>query len=516
MQQKTMEAIVALCKRRGFIFQSSEIYGGINGFWDYGPLGVELKRNVREAWWRDMITNHDDLNVCEGAPTSYQMTGMETSIIMHPNVWKSSGHYDLFHDFMVDCRECNSRFRADHVCSSECPLKPSKHPGEHDKCSLTEPREFNLMFKTILGAMGTEEDTAFLRPETAQGMFVNFKNVCDSSRVKVPFGIAQVGKSFRNEITPRNFTFRSREFEQMEMEFFCHPEESRKWYEYWRDRRYNWYINLGITGDKLILRDHEEAELAHYSVGTADIEYAFPFLEAGEYGELEGVAHRGNFDLRSHMEGKLTKDDEGNLIVELDENGQPKYRGSGKDLTYYDDDAFLRDKESLGLKSFQAYCEQRKEEPDPGAPYRYIPHVIEPAAGADRATLAFICEAFTEDEAPDDKGKMQKRTVMQFHPQLAPIKAAVFPLIKKEGMPEKAAAIYGALKKAGVAAYYDQQGAIGRRYRRQDEIGTPFCLTVDGETANDNCVTLRDRDTLAQDRVPIDDVVAEIQRRVDG
>ena len=607
MQDKTMEAIVALCKRRGFIFQSSEIYGGINGFWDYGPLGVELKRNVREAWWRDMITNHDDLNVCEGAPASYQMTGMETSIIMHPNVWKASGHFDLFSDMMVDCRESNKRYRFDQirgrwinlddllendnstsqsirrkitsfeaaltlqhgaelkfetnnffiVTDQDDPsdavsdtidraaklfevrrkylsdeslwkteacvtLKPEDNratvvaPAATTPGTLTDPREFNLMLETYPGAVKDESNRAFLRPETAQGMFVNFKNVCDSSRVKVPFGIAQVGKSFRNEITPRNFTFRSREFEQMEMEFFCHPDESRKWYEYWRDRRYNWYINLGITGDKLILRDHEEAELAHYSVGTADIEYAFPFLEEGEYGELEGVAHRGNFDLRSHMEGKLTKDAEGNLIVELDENGQPKYRGSGKDLTYYDDDAFLRDKESLGLKSFKAYCEQRKEEADPGAPYRYIPHVIEPAAGADRATLAFICEAFTEDEAPDDKGKMQKRTVMRFHPQLAPIKAAVFPLIKKEGMPEKAAAIYGALKKAGVAAYYDQQGAIGRRYRRQDEIGTPFCLTVDGETATDNCVTLRDRDTLAQERVPIDDVVAEIKRRVEG
>jgi len=363
--KKSMDQIVALCRRRGFIFQSSEIYGGLQGFWDYGPLGTELKRNVREAWYADMVTSHDELSVPAGAPQTFSMVGVETSIIMHPQVWKSVGHYDLFHDMMVDCKTCKSRFRADHVPTSECPKKPSKHPGEHSECQLTEPREFNLMFKTIAGALAGEEGTVFLRPETAQGMFVNFKNVLDSSRVKIPFGIAQIGKSFRNEITPRNFTFRSREFEQMEMEFFCHPSESRKWYEYWRDRRYNWYVNLGITGDSLILRDHATEELAHYSVGTADIEYAFPFLDEGEFGELEGVAHRGDFDLRSHMEGKLVrKDDE--LVVETDADGKPRYRGSGKDLRYFDD--------------------QTRE--------RYLPHVIEPAAGADRAALAFLCEAY--------------------------------------------------------------------------------------------------------------------------
>ncbi|MFQ5731116.1 MAG: glycine--tRNA ligase, partial [Planctomycetaceae bacterium] len=313
---------------------------------------------------------------------------------------------------------------------------------------------------------------------------------------------------------PRNFTFRSREFEQMEMEFFCRPDESHKWYEYWRDRRFNWYVNLGITGDNLILRDHAPDELSHYSVGTADVEYAFPFLDEGEYGELEGVAHRGNFDLRSHMEGKLVKDEQGRLVVELDENGQPKYRGSGKDLTYYDDEAFERDKESLGFKSFKKYAESRSGEADPGAPYRFIPHVIEPAAGADRATLAFLCEAYTVDEAPDDKGKLQTRTVMRFHPKLAPIKAAVFPLIKKDGMPEKAAGIYRDLKQAGLAAFYDQQGAIGRRYRRQDEIGTPFCITVDGDTATDGRVTIRDRDTLEQMRVPVEEVVDHVRERI--
>ncbi len=484
----TMEKIVSLCKRRGFIFQSSEIYGGIQGFWDYGPLGTELKRNVREAWYREMVTNHDEISTPPGAPQPFQMVGIETSQIMHPQVWKVSGHYDLFHDFMVDCKECKARFRADHVGTSECPLKPSKHPGEFDKCKLTEPRKFNLMLKTVLGALSTEEEgAAFFRPETAQGMFVNFKNVLDSSRVKIPFGIAQIGKSFRNEITPRNFTFRSREFEQMEMEFFCHPDESRQWYEYWRDRRYQWYVNLGITGQNLILRDHAQEELAHYSVGTADIEYAFPFLNPGEYGELEGVAHRGDFDLRSHQHGKLKREGE-ELVVETDAEGKPKYRGSGKDLTYFDD--------------------QTRE--------RFAPHVIEPAAGADRATLAFLCEAYTEDQQPDDKGQMQERLVMKLHPKLAPIKAAVFPLIKKAGMPEKAADVYRELKAAGIAAAYSQQGAIGRRYRQHDEIGTPFCITVDGDTMEDGSVTIRDRDTLAQERIPIEKVVQEVQQRLQG
>src|SRR5690606_37612773 len=404
------------------------------GFWDYGPLGVLLKRNLREAWWKDMVARHDDLSTPAGAPRSYEMVGVETSIIMHPQVWKCSGHYDLFHDFMVDCKTCKSRFRADHIATSDCPQKPSKRPGEHTACALTEPREFNLMFKTTLGALGGEEDAVFLRPETAQGMFVNFKNVLDSSRVRVPFGIAQIGKSFRNEITPRNFTFRSREFEQMEIEFFCHPSESRQWYTYWRDRRYKWYIDLGIKSDHLILRDHAADELSHYSVGTADVEYAFPFLDEGEYGELEGIAHRGDFDLRSHMEGKLVRQGD-QLVVEKDADGKPRHRGSGKDLSYFDDITNER----------------------------YIPHVIEPSAGADRATLAFMCQAYTEDEAPDENGKMQSRVVMKFHPRLAPIKAAVFPLVKKDGMPEVAHEIYRALKKR-CNVYYDEKGAVCRRY----------------------------------------------------
>ena len=557
---KSMDQIVSLCKRRGFLFQSSEIYGGLNGFWDYGPLGVELKRNVRAAWWNDMITNHDEYSVPAGAPREFQMTGLETSIIMHPQVWKVSGHVDLFSDRLQTCHECKRHVRADHVggmlAGSEwvkvllevletTPLAASlelneakvinwaktkgrkvapglalirdpettvaevagtvgpaipgfSEPVSSVLCSLakgtpcpdcggvlTEPRQFNLMFETHTGALQTEDNKAFLRPETAQGMFVNFKNVIDSMSCRVPVGIAQIGKSFRNEITPRNFTFRSREFEQMEMEFFCHPAESRQWYEYWRNRRFAWYQKLGIASDNLILRDHAQDELSHYSVGTADVEYAFPFLGPGEYGELEGIAHRGDFDLRSHMEGKLCKGPDG-LEVEKTADGSPKYKGSGKDLSYFDD--------------------QTRE--------KFIPHVIEPAAGADRATLAFLCEAYHEDHQPDDKGEMQSRVYLKFHPKLAPVKVAVFPLIKKEGMPEKGLEIYRELKQAGIAAVYAQQAAIGKRYRRQDEIGTPWCITVDGDTMTAGTVTLRDRDTLEQIRLPVSGVVDEIARRL--
>jgi glycyl-tRNA synthetase len=532
-----MEKLVSLCKRRGFLFQSSEIYGGLNGFWDYGPLGVELKRNVKDAWWRDMVTGHDDLAVLAGAPSAYEMTGLDCTIIMHPQVWKCSGHYDLFHDYMVDCRETKRRYRYDQVRGRWVQAKgerifvatmaeaeheqediqaqalkyfhlrakdaeqlawdgpfltlpqvddPSRVLGPDTKTlgTLTEPREFNLMFKTYVGALSGEEGAAFLRPETAQGIFVNFKNVLDSSRVRVPFGIAQVGKSFRNEITPRNFTFRSREFEQMEIEFFCHPDSSQVWYRYWRDRRMKWYTDLGLAGDRLRLREHDAEELSHYSTGTADIEYAFPFLPPGEYGELEGIAHRGDFDLRSHMEGKLDEKSRP-LQVQLGEDGKPKWKGSGRDLTYRDDITGER----------------------------YTPHVIEPSAGADRATLAFLCEAYTEDHAPDDKGEMQTRVVMKFHPRIAPIKAAVFPLVRKDGMPEIAQEIYRALK-PNFPVFYDEKGAVGRRYRRQDEAGTPFCITVDGQTLTDRTVTIRDRDTLEQWRIKADDCVDEIRRRM--
>jgi glycyl-tRNA synthetase len=483
-----MEKIVSLCKRRGFLFQSSEIYGGINGFWDYGPLGVELKRNIKEAWWRDMVTAHNDLDPPSGAPEAFEMVGLDCSIVMHPQVWKVSGHFDLFCDMMVDCKTdgCKGRFRVDHIPTSQCPLKPSKAPGSHDRCQLTEPREFNLMFKTIVGAMGTEDNAAFLRPETAQGIFVNFKNVLDSTRVRVPFGIAQVGKSFRNEITPRYFTFRSREFEQMEIEFFCDPNQSSRWYEYWRGRRMQWYNELGLSSQRLRLREHEAAELSHYSIGTSDIEYAFPFMPPGEFGELEGIAHRGDFDLRSHMEGKLDEKSKP-LAVELGDDGKPKWRGSGKDLSYRDD---LTNQ-------------------------RYTPHVIEPSAGADRAALAFICEAYCEDEAPDESGKMQSRVVMRLHPRIAPIKAAVFPLVKKDGMPELAKEIYLELKR-DFNVFYDEKAAVGRRYRRQDEAGTPFCITVDGQSLQDRTLTIRDRDSLKQIRVGISECSKLIQAGVAG
>ena len=537
---KSMDKIVSLCKERGFLFQSSEIYGGIQGFWDYGPLGVELKRNLKEAWWSDMIAGHNELVQPSGAPSTFQMVGLDCTIIMHPQVWKCSGHYDLFHDHMVDCRESKKRYRFDQLRGrwAEHTEKEQKifvtamvdaeqeeetirkkamkffklrnkdaeklalgnetinvedldstslvlAPDAKTLDTLTEPREFNLMFKTTLGALGGEEDAAFLRPETAQGIFVNFKNVVDTSRVKIPFGIGQAGKSFRNEITPRNFTFRSREFEQMEIEFFCHPDESQKWYQYWRDRRMAWYQNIGLSDENLIMREHHTAELAHYSVGTADIEYAFPFLPAGEYGELEGIAHRGDFDLRSHMEGKLDPNTDP-MTVELGDNGKPKHKGSGRDLAYRD--AVTNEK--------------------------FVPHVIEPSAGADRGVLAFLCEAFEIDEAPDDKGNMQERTVMRLHPRLAPIKAAVLPLVKKdEALSKIAKDIYGELKEQ-MPVFYDEGGAIGRRYRRQDASGTPFCITVDTDTVSDQTVTIRERDSLEQTRVKISELSAELRERI--
>ena len=532
-----MQKIVSLCKRRGFLFQSSEIYGGMNGCWDYGPLGVELKRNVKEAWWADMVTHHDDISTPEGASEAFEMTGLDCSILMHPQVWKCSGHHDLFHDMMVDCKESKRRYRHDQVrgrwalrgddrifvtavCDPDeehevLTARAQKYFGlrakDRDQISwdggvvslesvsdfsevfgpdakepgtLTEPREFNLMFKTHMGALLDEASVAYLRPETAQGIFVNFKNVVDSSRVRIPFGIAQIGKSFRNEITPRNFTFRVREFEQMEVEFFCHPDSSHHWYGYWRDRRMKWYQELGLSGDNLILREHDADELSHYSTGTADIEYAFPFLPEGEFGELEGIAHRGDFDLRSHMEGKLNPASRP-LEVELGEDGKPVHRGSGKDLSYR----------------------------DPVTNEKYIPHVIEPSAGADRAALAFLCEAYTEDMAPDENGKMQGRVVLRFHPRIAPIKAAVFPLVKKDGMPECAQEIYRDLKR-DLPVFYDNKGAVGRRYRRMDEAGTPYCLTIDGQTLEDGTVTLRERDSMEQTRLPVDEAAQAIREAV--
>jgi glycyl-tRNA synthetase len=541
--QSRMDRIVSLAKRRGFIFQSSEIYGGLNGFWDYGPLGVALKRNLKECWWHDMVAGHDELATPPGAIEPYEMAGLDCTIIMHPQTWKCSGHFDLFHDWMIDCRESKKRYRYDHlsgrfaghrdkqvfvvtdasgdeaqpalvakaqkffglrakqvdeiewtsgltslsaaVASGSTTLAATLGPDATAPGTLTDPREFNLMFETRIGALaGDDDDRAFLRPETAQGIFLNFKNVLDTSRVRVPFGIAQIGKSFRNEITPRNFTFRSREFEQMEIEFFCKPADSAAWYRYWRDRRWKWYLDLGLTEGKLQLREHDQDELSHYSVGTADIEYAFPFLAPGEFGELEGIAHRGDFDLRSHMEGKLVRKD-GELVLETGPDGKPRHKGSGKDLSYFDD--VTRE--------------------------RYVPHVIEPSAGADRAVLAFLCDAYHEDEVPDEDGKPRSRTVLKLHPRLAPLKAAILPLVKKDGMPEVAIDLYRKLKRH-MPCMYDEKGSVGRRYARQDEAGTPWCLTIDGQTLADNTVTLRDRDSLVQTRVPIAEVPDMLRERL--
>ncbi len=435
-----MEKIVSLCKRRGFIYPGSEIYDGLKGTWDYGPLGVELLRNIKNAWWHDNVTTREDI------------VGVDTALLMHRKVWQASGHESNFTDPLVDCKTCKGRFRADQINESECPKKPSKHPGEHSECQLTEARKFNLMFKTFVGPVEEDAQMVYLRPETAQGIFVNFRNVCDSTRIKVPFGIAQIGKSFRNEITPKQFIFRSREFEQMEIEFFCHPTTSVEWYARWRDARFQWYKDLGIKSDKLRLREHDKDELSHYSQGTSDVEYMFPW----GWGELEGIAHRGDYDLKQHMQF------------------------SGKDLSYFDD--------------------EKKE--------RFLPHVIEPSAGATRSLLAFLCEAYEEQKIVDDETKKEdNRTVLHFHPRLAPVKAAIFPLVKKDGMPEKAMAIYKDLQKS-YAVFYDEKGAVGRRYRRQDEAGTPFCITIDGQTTQDGTVTIRDRDSMKQQRVACDKIAA--------
>jgi glycyl-tRNA synthetase len=435
-----MDKVVNLAKRRGFTFQSSEIYGGLASCWDYGPIGVELKRNVKDAWWRAVVQGRADVE------------GIDCSILMHPRVWEASGHVEGFTDPLVDCKECKARFRADHLESAECPLKPSKRPGQHDKCNLTEARRFNLMFKTFMGPVEDTASTVFMRPETAQGIFVNFQNVLTTSRHKIPFGIGQIGKSFRNEITPGNFLFRTREFEQMEMEFFVKPGEDEKWYDYWKNERLQWYVDHGIRRENLRLRDHAQDELAHYAKACADVEYQFPF----GWSELEGIANRTDFDLRRHSEY------------------------SGKDMRYFD--------------------EESRE--------HYFPYVIEPAAGADRATLAFLVDAYDEDVAEGEE-----RAVLRFHPRIAPVKAAVFPLLRKAGQPERALEIRDVLR-AHFPVQYDQAGSIGRRYRRQDEIGTPYGITVDHQTMEDGTVTLRDRDSMEQIRIGVDTLVEEIKRRI--
>jgi glycyl-tRNA synthetase len=443
-----MEKIVSLCKRRGFIFQSSEIYGGLNGLWDYGPLGVELKRNLKNYWWRVMVHERDDV------------VGMDGSILMNRAVWKASGHEDTFSDPMVDCRTCKARLRADQIINKkgekQCPVCGGK--------DLTESRAFNLMFKTYVGATEDESSVTYLRPETAQAIFVQFKNILDVSRKKLPFGIAQIGKAFRNEINPRNFTFRSREFEQMELEYFCRAEEGMKLLEYWKEERLKFYENIGIARDNLHVLTVPDEERAFYSKGTYDIEYDFPFGRQ----ELEGVAYRTDYDLSQHQ------------------------KASGKSLEYFD--------------------EETKQ--------KFIPHVVEPSAGVDRTVLALICEAYSEDEAPDDKGKMETRIVLRFHPRIAPVKCAVFPLLKnKEQLVAKAKEIVDLLR-PHMFVFYDESGAIGRRYRRQDEIGTPFGVTVDFETLGEkdstlrDTVTLRERDSMKQERVAIKDLATMLISRI--
>jgi glycyl-tRNA synthetase len=434
-----MDRVVNLAKRRGLVFPSSEIYGGFRSTWDYGPLGVLLKRNVKDAWWRSMVQLRDDV------------VGLDAAILMAPKVWEASGHLQTFTDPLVDCRSCKERFRADQLPESgACP-----NCGVKD--SFTEARNFNLMFKTYVGPVEDDTSVAYLRPETAQGILVNFKNVQTTTRKRPPFGIAQIGKSFRNEITPGNFVFRTREFEQMEMEFFVPPEEAEKWYEYWCRERYRWYTELGIPEAMLRLRPHDPEELSHYSVGTSDVEFDYPW----GWGELEGIANRTDYDLTQHA------------------------KFSGEDLSYFD------------------------QEND----RRYVPYVIEPAAGADRATLAFLLAAYHEEEAPTADGKVEKRTVLRLDPRLAPTKVAVLPLSKNEKLVPVSEAVAGDLRRLFMVDV-DIAGSIGKRYRRQDEVGTPYCVTIDFETLDDNAVTVRDRDSMTQDRVSLDRLVAHLNERL--
>ena len=442
-----MDKIVSLAKRRGFVFQSSEIYGGLNGCWDYGPLGVELLNNIKNRWWKEMTFRED-------------IEGIDASILMHPKVWEASGHVENFTDPMVDCKECKARFRADQIEDAECGNKAYK--GRRAvKCfeegKFTEARQFNLMFKTFIGAIESDDSVVYLRPETAQGIYVNFLNVKDSTRHKLPFGIAQVGKAFRNEINTKNFLFRTREFEQMEMQYFVRSDEAEKWFEYWKDERMKWYTGLGMKKEKLSFAPHQPHALAHYAKAAVDIEYEFPFGR----GELEGIHNRGDYDLTQHQ----------------------KY--SGKKLEYFDDET--------------------KE--------RFIPYVVETSAGASRSFMAFLVDAYDEDEAPTSDGKIERRTVLRLHPQLAPLKAAVFPLVNKDGLQEIAQKLTKDLQNS-FRVFYDESGAVGRRYRRQDECGTPYCFTIDYETLKDNTVTVRDRDSMKQERIGIDRVREYVMGKV--
>jgi len=434
----TMSKVVALCKRRGYIFQSSEIYGGLDSCYDYGPLGVELKKNIKEYWWKNMVQLRDDI------------VGLDASILMHPKIWEASGHVVGFVDPMVDCKTCKGRFRADQTDSTPCPQKPSKMVTE---CGgeLTEIRQFNLMFKTHLGPLEDAAASVYLRPETAQGIYVNYQNVLQSSRVKIPFGIAQTGKAFRNEITPRNFIFRTREFEQMEMQFFVKPGTDTDWFEYWKQQRIAWYDGLGINKENLRFHQHGESELAHYAAAAFDVEYKFPF----GWKELEGIHNRTDFDLKRHQEH------------------------SGKDLQYFDD--ATREK--------------------------FVPYIIETSAGCDRTLLTCLVDAYAEEKLEKDT-----RTVLRLAPKIAPIKAGIFPLVKRDGMPELAKKISSDLKKH-MMVFYDEGGAVGRRYRRQDEAGTPYCVTIDSQSLTDNTVTVRERDTMIQERISADALLAYLQEK---
>ena len=440
-----MDKLVSLCKRRGYVFQSSEIYGGAGSVWDYGPLGVELKKNLKDRWWHAMVRAREDIE------------GLDAAILMHPRVWEASGHVAGFVDPLVDCKTCKGRFRADKLEDARCPQKPSRRPGEAEQCQLTEPRQFNLMFRTFMGPVEDTAAVVYLRPETAQGIYVNFLNVQQSTRQKIPFGIAQIGKAFRNEITPGNFIFRTREFEQMEMQFFVDPAgDHMRWFEYWKAERMAWHQALGLAPARLEFHQHEAHELAHYARAAFDIQFDF----GGTLGfqEIEGVHHRGDFDLAQHQQF------------------------SGKKLEYFNQ------------------VENR----------RFVPYVVETSVGADRVTLAALVNAYREESvAGEDEG----RVVLGLHPSIAPIKAAVFALTKKDGQPEMAHRLAAGLRRS-FPADYDDTGSIGKRYRRQDEVGTPFCVTVDGQSTADGTVTVRDRDSLAQDRVAAERVKAYLDERL--
>jgi glycyl-tRNA synthetase len=448
--ENLMDKIISLCKRRGFIFPGSEIYGGLANTWDFGPLGVELKNNIKKQWWHYMVTKRDNV------------VGLDSGIILNPKVWEASGHVSNFSDPLVECKQCHARFRADDLKEGkygEVSLKDGRPHCPLCGGELTEERKFNLMFKTYFGPVEDSAHIVYLRPETAQGIFINFKQILNSSRQKLPFGIAQIGKSFRNEITPQNFIFRTREFEQMELEFFVKPQEALKWYEYWKEERLKWYLDLGIKKENIRLREHDKSELAHYAQGCADVEYRFPFIGKEGWGELEGIANRTDYDLKNHQ------------------------LYSQKDLTYFDE-------------------EENKN---------YLPYVIEPSSGVERSLLAFLLDAYHEEE--DKEGS---RIVLKFDPRLAPIKLAVLPLLRNNPqLVDLAKNIYLELKrKLPYLIDYDETGSIGRRYRRQDEIGTPWCLTIDHESLEDKTVTIRDRDTMKQERIKIEEIESFINEKL--